>query len=116
MDFAVAKNIQGSVDIHSTAGVIMYPWAYTEQAVSGAMFPVIRDLTERMAEANGYQTGQISDVMYVAKGSSADFYLWKINTVALAIELSQGFSKDSLHLTSITDEIEEPLVRFTEHF
>ena len=116
MDFAVAKNIQGSVDIHSTAGVIMYPWAYTEQAISGAMFPVIRDLTERMAEANGYQTGQISDVMYVAKGSSADYYLWKINTVALAIELSQGFAKDSLHLSSITDEIEEPLARFVEHF
>lgn len=115
-NFALSKGIKGSVDIHSTAGVIMYPWAYTDHLPSQPMLDRFRDLVENMAQTNGYETGQISDVMYVAKGSSADFYFWKIGTEAVAIELGQGSVRTALDLDRQVDQMDEPLMRFVEHF
>lgn len=69
-----------------------------------------------MSQTNGYRTGQIADVMYVAKGSSADFYSWKMNTAALAIELSRGTVSNAQELARLVDEIDEPLMRFVEAF
>ncbi len=87
MDLFHAHHFQGSIDFHAYGELIMYPWAYTRALVE----PVARErfdrLTSLMAEANRYTYGPISDVIYVAKGSSCDYYFWQTGATSVAIEI-----------------------------
>ncbi|MBA2403842.1 MAG: hypothetical protein H0V66_03650, partial [Bdellovibrionales bacterium] len=83
-----AHNIKGSIDLHAYGKLIMFPWAYTKTAPPKEDEESFQYLTNSMAEINKYEAGQISKIIYVAKGSSADYYYWKNKTLALGIELS----------------------------
>ncbi|WP_372365785.1 M14 family zinc carboxypeptidase [Candidatus Uabimicrobium sp. HlEnr_7] len=82
-------NFSASVDYHASGRMYMYPWAYTKQSPSKAQdFDVI---AKGMAKYNDYIYGQISKVIYVAQGSSCDYFHWRHNTTSLAVEV--GTSK-----------------------
>ncbi len=67
-----------------------------------------------MAAHNGFEFGQISKIIYVAKGSSADYYYWKFGTKSLGIELSQEGSS-SLIPNPVKENLESTLT-FIESF
>lgn len=87
--FFQERNIKGHISYHAYGQMIMYPWAYTRNSASDVK--IFEKLTRAMAEFNGYRCGQISKIIYVAKGSSCDYYYWKHKTIALGIEI--GHSK-----------------------
>jgi hypothetical protein len=89
MDFFAHHKIAGSLDYHSAAAMVMYPWAYTYDPVPAEDERVFDDLTTKMAATNGYAHGPISSTIYVAPGSSADYYYWKFHTRAIAIEIRE---------------------------
>ena len=105
---------KASIDYHSAAAMIMYPWAYTYSSVTGEDEIKFDRLTRYMAQANDYEYGQISKIIYVAEGSSADFYYWKHGTFALGIEISQ--EGPASQIPNLVRENLESTYRFLENF
>lgn len=114
--FFHSHNIKGSIDLHASGELIMYPWAYTKSSPPKEDEDVFQYLTNSMAEINKYEAGQISKIIYVAKGSSADYYYWKNKTLALGIELTTTKAPPFAAVPKVIEESKEMIWRFIEHF
>jgi len=114
--FFHAHDFKGSLDVHAYGKMVMYPWAYTERAPESADVLDFDHLVNSMAEQNGYAAGQISQVIYVAKGSSADYYYWKNRTKAIAVELGTSKVPPISRVPAVVDEAREMVWRFIENF
>jgi hypothetical protein len=60
--------------------------------------------------------GPISEVIYVAKGSSADYYYWQKKTKALAIEVGRAKAPPAQQIPAYTEAQAEATWRFLESF
>ena len=116
MNFYNKHDFSGSMDIHASGKMIMFPWAYTRKSIANSDFKFMDNLTTSMAKTNNYKHGPISKVIYVAKGSSADYYYWKNNGVALAIELTTTKAPASSKIPLVVDEAREMIWQFIEAF
>jgi len=115
MDFYAKHNVNASIDFHSAAGMVFYPWGYTYDSIKDkAIVDRFDKITTHMAEANGYQHGQIAETIYIATGCSADYYYSKFGTWALGVEISQDGSPDLID--SMLEENTESTWRFIESF
>jgi len=114
--FFGTHGFQGSIDFHASGRMIMYPWAYTQQPVGSADHERFETLVKDMAVDNQYAAGQISKVIYVAKGSSADYYYWKHQTTAIAVEIGHSKVPPTSDIPRLVDELSETTWRFVEHF
>jgi len=114
MAFADSHNLAASLDYHSALGTFMYPWSYTSNPPPAADLPKFRDVSRRMAATNGYQAGQIPQVVYIAKGGSADYYYWKNKTFALAVEIGGTNNPPASQIKAMADENAEALWIFLE--
>jgi carboxypeptidase T len=114
--FFHSRPIVGSIDFHAYGEMIMYPWAYTYDHIEAADKAQFHAVTEHMAKTNGYAYGPISEVIYVAKGSSCDYYYWKKKTKALAIEVGSQKAPPPQQIPAYTLEQTEPTWRFLESF
>jgi len=90
IDFFHQHEIRGSIDFHSSGGMVMFPWSYTHDPVESVDQTNFAELTRRMAATNGYRHGQIPHLLYIAKGASADYYHWKNRSVAIAVEIGDS--------------------------
>ena len=52
----------------------MYPWAYTKEPPTVSDLAKFEVIGKNIAAVNKYRVGQISKIIYVAKGSSADYW------------------------------------------
>ncbi len=117
MDLVGKHQFKGSIDFHAYGEMVMYPWAYTHDAIADASHRTeFADLTNSMAELNRYAAGPIADVIYVAEGSSADYYYWKYQTRAIAVEMGRSKSPSSAQIPAVMDDVREMTWRFVEHF
>lgn len=114
--FFESKNMKASLDLHAFGEMIMYPWAYTYESIKGDDEQKFYDLARRMAETNRYKFGPISKVIYVAKGSSADYYYMRKKTAAFAIEIGESKVPRATEIPKSVDEMREPVLRFLENF
>ena len=114
--FFHSRNFVGSMDIHASGQLVMFPWAYTRDNLATAEQTSFQNLVDHMAEMNKYTAGQISRVIYVAKGSSADYYYWKNQTVAVAVELTTTKVPSAQKIPAVVEEAKEMIWRFIEHF
>lgn len=108
MQFFANHDIKGSIDFHSKGGMIMYPWAYTYQGVKPEDKTFFDQTTAKMAGFNHYVHGPIATVIYIAPGSSADYYYWKFGTRSLGIELS-GEGSSSFVPALLNENLESTL-------
>ena len=116
MAFADSHQLAGTMDFHSAASMIMFPWAYTYNHIPTADYAKLDALTTRMARTNGFAHGSISETIYVAKGSSADYYYWKKHSMATAIEVSHNFAVEGDNGSDIVTENTESTWLFIESF
>lgn len=116
MDFTNKMNFTGSIDLHASGKMVMYPWAYTKKAPTPSDVVIFSDLVTSMAKENQYKAGQISKTIYVAEGSSADYFYWKSGTKALAIEIGNEKIPHWDKIPSITSEVREMIWTFLEYF
>lgn len=112
MAFFASHEIKGSIDYHSSGSMIMYPWAYTYDNLEAQDKAVFDTLTSKMAALNGYVYGPIATTIYIAQGSSADYYYWKFGTKALGIEISREGSSNLI--PSLVKENLESTLLFIE--
>ncbi len=90
MAFFESLPVKASIDFHAHGELVMYPWAYTHEPVHPTMHAQFDALTRSMTEVNHYTYGSISDVIYIAPGSSADYYFWKKGSLSLGIEIGKS--------------------------
>ena len=116
INFVKKYPLTGSVDFHAYGRLIMFPWGYTKEAPPIQTQKVFEDVTKKMATTNAYTYGQISRVIYVAKGSSADFYFWKFNALSLGIEIGDSKAPVSAKIGKYTLEQSESTWLFLDYF
>lgn len=116
MTFTNQHNLVGSLDMHAYGRLVMYPWGYTTVAPKGADSVVMQDLVLDMAKENKYTAGQISTTIYVAKGSSADYYYWNKKTRAIAVEIGNEKIPRYSKIPELVNESREMVFRFIESF
>lgn len=106
----------GSIDFHAFGKMVMYPWAYTKTSPPAADEVVFYNLGQQMSAENSYKFGQISKVIYVAEGSSADYYYWKYNTLAFGVEIANSKAPSPEKIPSILNQVREMTYKFIEYF
>ncbi len=116
LDFFHTRDFVGSIDFHAYGEMVMFPWAYTYNAIAPEYFTPYNSLAGQMAELNGYAFGPISKVIYVAVGSSADYYFWKNKTKAFAVEVGMAKQPIPSKIPAYTEAQAEPTWRFLESF
>lgn len=116
INFTNQHNLAGVLDIHAYGRMVMYPWGYTTEAPKGSDAVVMNDLVLDMAKENQYTAGQISTTIYVAKGSSADYYYWKNKTHAIAVEIGNEKVPNYSKIPKFVNESREMIFRFIENF
>ncbi len=116
-DLFVKQSFVGSLTLHASGSLVMFPWGYTTEPISDvAKRTEMDNLTTGMSQANGYVHGPIATTIYVARGSSSDYYFWKFNTVAVAIELGHSKIPFFSDIPKVVSEVHESLLVFFEHF
>lgn len=109
--------ISGSLDLHAAGRFVMHPWGYTTHPIQDpdkrAKF---ESLTRSMASPSGYRYGQISRVIYVAKGSSADYFFDFLGAKAVAIEIGTEKAPSPREFPPIEKDIHPMIVRFLQSF
>lgn len=107
----------GSLTIHAYGKLVMFPWGYTTSE--------IEDLTDRtefsklaakMSAENGYTHGPIATTIYVAKGSSSDYYYWKHKTIAMAIEVGEDKIPPKSKIPNSVSDLTTSMNSFLSHF
>lgn len=116
IDFFHSRQFSGSLDLHAYGKMIMYPWAWTSRSPDQADLQKFADLGRTMGQANRYEVGQISRIIYVAKGSSADYYYWKTGSLSYGIELSTSKVPPASSIPSVVNEAREMTWKFIEYF
>jgi hypothetical protein len=106
----------GSIDFHAYGELTMYPWGYTHDPVEAGAKARFDALTKSMSEKNHYTYGPIADVIYVAPGSSADYYFWKAGTLGLGIEMGNDKIPDPAEFPAYIESQTESTWRFIEAF
>ena len=90
IDLVAEFQFDGTLDVHAHGQIVMYPWAYKRDLLPLKDRSLFANLAEEMASSAGYRHGQISRILYPAVGSSADYFYWKHNTVAMALEVARS--------------------------
>lgn len=116
MNFANTKKFTGSLDLHAYGKLVMYPWGFTKKSPDAADVVTFKDLVQTMAKDNQYTAGQISTTIYVAEGSSADYFYWKTGTKAIAAELGREKIPHYSKIPSVVNESREMIWSFLEYF
>ena len=116
IEFYHFHDFKGSMDIHASGQMIMFPWAFTRKIINQSDYDHMDALTTELAQRNGYKHGPISKVIYTAKGSSADYFYWKNGGVALAAELSTSKYPSASRISKVVDESREMIWKFIESF
>lgn len=117
IDWVDKEKFDGTLDIHAYSRLVMYPWSYTKNPIEDATDELdFQHLVSHMSEENQYTHGQISKTIYVAKGSSSDYFYWKNKSVSLAVELGRSKAPRSSQIPSYVDESREMIWRFIESF
>lgn len=116
INFFQQHQIVGSIDFHAFGKLVMYPWAYTKTSPPPEHERIFDNLGREMAAANSYTYGQISKVIYVAEGSSADYYYWKFNTMAFGIEMGNSKAPSVDQIPAVLNQVREMTYKFIEHF
>ncbi len=114
MNFFSTRSIKGSIDFHSFGGLIMYPWAYTDDSPDRQDAESFALTTKYMAQVNHYRVGQISKILYPAPGSSADYYYWKNRTLALGVEIGGAHAPPVSDIPKHVEANLESTLRFLE--
>lgn len=116
MDLTGKMNFKASLDLHAYGKLVMYPWGYTKTPPPANDVNFFDRLVQSMARENHYTAGQISTTIYIAKGSSADYFYWKHGTQAIAAELGNEKIPSYSQIPSVVNEAREMVWTFLESF
>jgi len=90
MDFVAARELIANITFHSVAGMVLFPWSYTNSHTpDDATF---RAIANTMAQSNGYSTGQPGEILYNCSGTTTDWLYGQHAVWAYCVEVGgSGF-------------------------
>lgn len=86
------------LDLHSAAGLVIWPWGYSTSDTPNAS--QLRTIGRKFAYFNGYAPNQIADELYIASGGSVDYSYGELGIASLAFELGTQFFQDCSTFTN----------------
>jgi len=114
VDFFNSKKVVASLDFHAYGELTMFPWGYTRNHLPSGPHQQMDQLTAKMSELNRYTHGPIAETIYVAQGSSADYYYWKQGTLGIAVEIGESKVPNPSQFPAAVEAQEESTWRFLE--
>jgi len=91
----LGTNLKGYIDFHAYGMLYMRPWGFTTAASPDE--PRLQKIGDganakiRAFRNSNYRSGRIAVIIYVASGSSADYFYGEHKVNAFALELGTGF-------------------------
>lgn len=106
------RGIVGFIDFHSYSELILAPWSYqtAQPANLGTYLNIGNQMVTAMTAIGGhaYEVGQTSTLLYLASGTSTDFFHSTHNALAYCIEMrdtgANGFQLPPSQITPTQDE------------
>jgi len=95
MEKKLGTNLKGYIDFHAYGMLYMRPWGFTTAASPDE--PRLQKIGDganakiRAFRNSNYRSGRIAVIIYVASGSSADYFYGEHKVNAFALELGTGF-------------------------
>lgn len=117
------RGIVGFIDFHSYSELILAPWSYqtAQPANLSTYLSVGNQMVTAMTAIGGhaYQVGQTSTLLYLASGTSTDFFHGTHNALSFCIELRDtgqfGFQLPANQITPTQDEAWEAFKVMMNH-
>jgi len=101
-------NLKGYIDFHAYGMLYMRPWGYTTAAAPDeARLQRIGDGSNariRAFRGSNYRSGRIAVIIYVASGSSADYFYGEHKVSSYALELGTGFVMSPTEIRPVGQE------------
>lgn len=110
MKFYRDYQINASIDFHSAGEMIMYPYSYSRQ--DHPLKQKYQTIADGLNPNNIYRTGQVSQLLYIARGSSIDYFYDQHSAVAFAIELGKDKVPDAAEVQKITEDVKSFILNF----
>ncbi len=108
--------LKAVLNLHAYGKLIMYPWGYTKSPLPDTEGASTYDeIVQDMSSHNGYEYGQISKTIYVAKGSSSDYFHWKLGAKAIAVEVGDSKVPPYGQIEEDTRAIKPAVLTFLRH-
>ncbi len=114
ISFFESKKIAASIDFHAYGELTMFPWGYTRTHLPSGPHEHLDQLTKSMSEQNRYTSGPIAETIYVAQGSSCDYYYWKQGTLGVAVEIGRSKVPNPSNFPALFASQEESTWRLLE--
>jgi len=94
--YADQGRLKGYIDYHAYGQLYMRPWGYSSRDVpadEGKMKVIGDSAAAAISRVRGktYRSGRIAIIIYVASGSSADYFYGQHKVFSFAVELSTNF-------------------------
>ena len=86
------------IDLHSAAGLVLWPWGYTSTTPPNGT--QLQTLGRKFGYFNNYKPGQITKLLYVASGGSVDYSYGKLGIASYAFELGTQFFESCTTFTN----------------
>ncbi len=106
------KKFYSSMDYHAYGKMLMFPWGYTTDSIQPEDENHFKNLSEYFTQENGYLHGQISTTIYIAPGSSVDFYYFKYKTWAFGVEVGTDKAPPISDVKKVFQETESMLLKY----
>ena len=116
IEFVSSRKFAASIDFHASGEMIMYPWAYTHSSPPSDDEKEFVRLGRMMAQHNDYSVGQISKIIYLAPGSSADYFYWKLRSVSFGIEIARSKVPHSSEIPAVLEDNLHSTLAFIQSF
>ncbi len=97
-DAAPATTTGVYLDLHSSGGLVIWPWGYTTTTPPNAT--QLQTLGRKFAYFNGYRSGQITIILYVASGGTIDYSYGELGIASYTFELGTQFLQSCTTFTN----------------
>jgi carboxypeptidase T len=113
-DFIDREGIVSSATLHTSGGLILYPWGISTSDLSTPYDPMFIDLGRMCAVASQYQVGNSTQLLYPADGAFEDYAFWKHGIWSILFEIGETHSPDPTQVAQIVRENVPGLRKFME--
>ena len=113
-EFIDREGIVSSATLHTSGGLILYPWGISTQDLSTPYDSLFIDLGRMCAVASQYAVGNSTQLLYPADGAFEDYAFWKHGIWSILFEIGETHSPDSVQVAQIVRENVPGLRKFME--
>jgi carboxypeptidase T len=103
-EFIEREGIVSSATLHTSGGMVLYPWGMNTKDTSTEYDAQYADLAGMCASVSKYQVGNSTKLLYPANGAFEDYAFWKLGIWSLLLEMGTRHSPNDTQLREIVQQ------------